>query len=84
VPAHFVFAIVQGYFAGLVRLNATKKHALLKRGLLISIGMHGLYDFLIFQNWSDWLFVLATVSLYMCLFYSSRLIKAHLDNSPFR
>jgi RsiW-degrading membrane proteinase PrsW (M82 family) len=84
VPAHFVFAIVQGYFAGLVRLNATQKHALLKRGLLISIGMHGLYDFLIFQNWSDWLFVLATVSLYMCLFYSSRLIKAHLDNSPFR
>lgn len=84
VPAHFVFAIVQGYFAGLTLSQPQNKHKLLQRGLLISIGMHGLYDFLIFQNWSDWLFVLATISLYLCLFFSSRLIKEHLDNSPFR
>jgi RsiW-degrading membrane proteinase PrsW (M82 family) len=84
VPAHLVFAIVQGYYAGIARFKSTLRYKILGRGLLISILLHGAYDFLIFQDWSDWLFVGATLSLYLCLYYSSRLIKAHLDNSPFR
>lgn len=84
VPAHLVFAIVQGYFMGLAKFRQARRGHLMAMGLGLSVWMHGIYDFLIFQNWSDWLFVLATLSLYLCLFYSSKLIKAHLDDSPFR
>lgn len=84
VPAHLAFGIVQGYYIGLARFGAAKPFKKMLQGLLIAILLHGTYDFLIFQDWSDWLFVLGTLMLYLCLFYSSRLIKEHLDNSPFR
>jgi len=84
VPAHLVFAIVQGYFAGLARFGAANPVRKMLQGLGLAIFLHGTYDFLIFQDWSDWLFVFGTVALYLCLFYCSRLIKEHLDNSPFR
>ncbi len=42
------------------------------------------YDVLIIQRWSDWLLVLATFALYLSLFFCSRLVQIHLQNSPFR
>jgi RsiW-degrading membrane proteinase PrsW (M82 family) len=84
VPAHFVFAIIQGYYAGLAKFDPARRKFLLGKGLFLAILLHGMYDFLIFLNWSDWLFVLATMSLYLCLFYTSVMIRKHLDNSPFR
>lgn len=84
VPAHFVFAIVQGYFAGIAKFSPRRRNTLLLRGFLIAFFLHGLYDLLIIQNWAEWLVVLATVGLYLSLFFCSRLIQEHLDNSPFR
>jgi protease PrsW len=84
VPAHLVFAIVQGYYVGLARFQPERKRTLLWRGLLLAILLHGVYDLLIMQMWTDWLFVLATISIYMSLYYFSSFIKEHQDNSPFR
>ena len=86
VPAHLVFAIVAGYYAGLAKFNRRRRRRrrLLFQGLGMALLLHGVYDFLILQNWSDWLLVLATVSLYLCLFYCNDLIKHHLDKSPFK
>lgn len=84
VPAHLVFAIVQGYFAGLAKFDLPGQHRLLARGLLLSILLHGAYDFLILQSWSPWLVVLATFALYLCLFFCGRLIREHQEHSPFR
>ncbi len=84
VPAHLAFAIVQGYFFGLAKFNPAQRFRLLWRGLGLSILLHGAYDVLILQHWFDWLFVLATVALYLVLFFSSRLVKEHLGNSPFK
>lgn len=84
VPAHLVFAIMMGYYVGLAKFLPQKRTALLWKGFLTAWLMHGAYDFLIFQNWYDWLFLLATISLYLCLLYGGKLIKTHLDNSPFR
>lgn len=84
VPAHLVFGIVQGYFAGLAKFDRPNRNHLLARGLLISILLHGTYDLLIIQNWSRWLVVLATFALYLCLFYCARLIQEHQEHSPFR
>lgn len=84
VPAHLVFAIVAGYYAGLAKFNPARRNRLLWQGFGMAVLLHGVYDFLILQNWSDWLLVLATLSLYLCLFYCNILIKEHLDKSPFR
>ncbi len=84
VPAHLAFAIVQGYYFGLAKFRPADRGRLLARGFGISVLLHGIYDVLILQHWFDWLFVLATVALYLVLFYASRLVKEHLLNSPFR
>lgn len=85
VPAHFVFALMQGYFAGLAKFaEPEKRRRLLFRGLMLSVGVHGIYDFLILQQWSEWLFVLATFGLYWSLFYVLRFVREHQDGSPFK
>jgi RsiW-degrading membrane proteinase PrsW (M82 family) len=84
VPAHLTFAILQGYYAGIARFSPDKKGKILLNGLLFSILLHGIYDFLIFQEWSNWLFVLATFALYICLFFAARLVRIQLDHSPFK
>lgn len=84
VPAHFVFAIVQGYFIGLAKFQPERRIELILMGLAIAIGMHGMYDFLILQELSSWLTVLGSVSVYVCLYYCGSLVREHLDNSPFK
>ena len=84
VPAHLVFAIIQGYYLGLAKFHPGRRMDLLLRGLGISIFFHGLYDFLILQEMSEWLSLLGSVSVYLCLYYCGPLIREHLDNSPFR
>lgn len=84
VPAHLAFAVVSGYYAGLAKFDAANRSRLLWQGFGMALLLHGTYDFLILQSWSDWLFVLATLTLYICLFYCNNLIREHLDNSPFK
>ena len=84
VPAHAVFAVVQGYFAGLAKFDPERRIRLLRRGLLFSIILHGTYDWLILQHWSRWLLVLGSCSLYLSIYYCSHLVRLHLDGSPFK
>lgn len=84
VPAHVVFAIIQGYFAGLAKFDPPRQSILLARGLGLAVLFHGLYDLLILQNWSKWLVVLGTVALYMSLFFCNQLVRHHVEHSPFR
>ena len=88
IPAHLVFAVIQGYYVGKARFkdpNAKiSKKRLLIYGFLISFLLHGIYDLMIFNDRWQWLFVLATTSLYLCLFYCRELILIHLENSPFK
>ncbi|MEO6038137.1 MAG: PrsW family glutamic-type intramembrane protease, partial [Saprospiraceae bacterium] len=79
-----VFAVVMGYFAGLAKFNPDKRFLLLAQGFGMAILLHGAYDALIIQRWSDWLLVLATLALYLSLYFCSRLVQIHLENSPFR
>jgi protease PrsW len=84
VPAHFVFAIVQGYYLGLAKFQPERRVELILQGLGISILLHGAYDFLILQELSEWLSVLGSISVYICLYYCGLLVREHLENSPFK
>ena len=84
VPAHLVFAVVQGYYIGLAKFQPEKRIALILQGLGIAIFLHGMYDFLILQELSEWLSVLGSVSVYVCLYYCGSMIQEHLENSSFK
>jgi RsiW-degrading membrane proteinase PrsW (M82 family) len=84
-PAHLVFAIAMGYYVGKAKFapHGERLHWLL-RALLVSLLLHGLYDFLVFQQWTKWLASLGAASVYLCLYYFGALFREHLENSPFK
>ncbi len=85
VPAHAAFGVVQGYYAGLARFDE-RKHAVwgLLKGLLLSILIHGLYDFFLEYELYDWLVLLALVVLGMSVYYARRLVSLQQERSPFK
>jgi RsiW-degrading membrane proteinase PrsW (M82 family) len=58
VPMHAVSSGLMGYSLGLSRFagSPAEARALVARGLLIAVGFHGLYDFLLFVSpmWGHW------------------------------
>lgn len=84
VPAHLVFAVIQGYYAGLAWFEPERRGRLLATGLLLAILVHGAYDLLILQDLSRWLVVLGTVALYLSLILCGQLIRHHQEQSPFK
>ncbi len=84
VPAHLVFGIVTGYYTGLAKFSPPKTTNLLAFGFILAVIIHGTYDLLILQRSSDWLVVLGSVALYLCLFYCIELVRVHQENSPFK
>ena len=46
VPAHAMFAVMMGYYAGLAKFAAddSERNRLLARGLFMAIVFHGAYD----------------------------------------
>jgi RsiW-degrading membrane proteinase PrsW (M82 family) len=84
IPAHLVFAIAMGYYAGLAKFDPKAGVHLMFRGLLVAILLHGAYDFLVLQNWTKWLSTLGAVAVYLCLYYFGALFREHLERSPFR
>ncbi len=84
VPAHAVFAIMMGYFAGLAKFNKKKKILFLFYSLGLAVIVHGVYDFFILQKYYDWLMLFATITLVTSGIFAYRLIKMHQQISPFK
>ncbi len=84
VPAHALFSVIIGYFAGLAWLHPERQARLLTQGLLIAIAFHAVYDFLVLQQYYDWLVILAVAGLWISIFFAQDLIRRHQDNSPFK
>lgn len=81
VPAHAVFGVIMGYHLGLQK-HYGKKHAG-AYGLMLAAGLHGLFDFFLFQSYIPGMFLGALASFYFGVRYSLRAIKMHNDLSPF-
>jgi RsiW-degrading membrane proteinase PrsW (M82 family) len=82
VPAHAVFGILMGYFAGRAKFMAKGSPQIERlKGLLIAVLFHGLYDFFLFLNW-PYIFALAFVTLGLGIYIAKRAIRLHNQNSP--
>ncbi len=84
VPAHLVFAIILGYYAGLAKFNLRRRNQLLLLGLALAVAAHSLYDILIFQKIYEGLIVLAVVFVWLAIYFEQDLIKDHQNHSPFK
>jgi RsiW-degrading membrane proteinase PrsW (M82 family) len=84
VPAHALFAVIMGYYAGLTWLHPERKYRLLLYGLLLAVIFHGVYDFLVLQAYYDWLVILAVSGLWVSMYFAHDLIVRHQQNSPFK
>lgn len=84
VPAHAIFAVFMGYFVGLSKFHPSSKWKLTGFGFLLAVGIHGLYDFFILQQYYEWLMGLGLLTVLVGSYLSWLLIKDHRDNSPFK
>lgn len=84
VPAHAVFGVILGYYVGLAKFNQKKQYKYILLGFALTVGVHGLYDIFLFQEYEDWLMILATLVLLGGLFYSRKFISRHQKGSFFR
>lgn len=86
VPAHAAFGIMMGYFVGRAKFSELGSYQLrlLLTGLVLPVGMHGLYNFFLLQKAYDELMLLALVVLVVSLFFARRLVLEQQERSPFR
>ena len=84
VPAHAIFAVVMGYFVGLSKFVEAKKKQYILRGFLLTVFIHGLYDFFLLQEYYDWLMVFGLVTIVLGIILSWKLIQVHRERSPFK
>ena len=71
VPAHFLFAVIMGYYFGLARFSTgSKQYVYLTMSLALAILFHGLYDYFLMaaefvSSFSSGLSVLLTIAFYI-------------------
>lgn len=83
VPAHAIFAVLMGYYVGKAKFDKENRIKNLAIGLGVAIGVHGIYDVFILQQYHEWLMLLATLTLIIGGYFAYRLIQKHLSDSPF-
>jgi len=83
VPAHAIFAVILGYFVGLSKFVNQDTKRLIGKGLLITVVIHGIYDFFLLQEYYDWLMVFGLAVLVLGFILSWKLIRVHQKRSPF-
>jgi protease PrsW len=66
VPAHALFSGIMGYYIGLAKFSSpAKRKKLFKKGLLMAIFFHGLYDLLLLSGIPLLIFLIFPLLIYM-------------------
>ncbi len=81
--AHALNSGIIGYHLGLAKFNPDKKKYLIRRGFLIAVFLHGLYDFIIFIKLYYFGLILLLI-LILSFGYLKKKIKHALSLSPFK
>ena len=84
MPAHLLFAVVFGYYMGLAKFGPMTFSRALCFALALPTLTHALYDWLILQRLASWLPTFGILGLYWSFYYVERMVRRHLDHSPFR
>ncbi|MGB9006037.1 MAG: PrsW family glutamic-type intramembrane protease [Candidatus Aminicenantales bacterium] len=83
VPAHAIFGITMGFFAGGAKFFARRKAGMLALALVVPVLLHGAYDFFLIVNIPILvLFSIALVAL--GIVFSLKAIRIRVKESPFK
>jgi RsiW-degrading membrane proteinase PrsW (M82 family) len=77
VPAHATFAAAMGYYVGLAKFNKQKEKKYFWQGILIATVLHGFYDFFLFQNLTEGLYIGAVISLIIGVRFAMKAMQTH-------
>jgi RsiW-degrading membrane proteinase PrsW (M82 family) len=83
VPGHAIWAVMMGYFVGLAKFRE-RSLGLLFTGLFTATFFHGLYDYFLFMDNIQGLFVISFISIIVGVILSIRAIKILNRKSPFK
>lgn len=84
VPAHFIFAILMGYYLGKAKSNRKMQLIFIALSLLIPIFIHALYDFFLFIDFIEGLWIGGILTLVIVLFIAKNSVLEHMGASPFK
>jgi RsiW-degrading membrane proteinase PrsW (M82 family) len=83
VPAHFVFAVIMGYYLGKAKSNKKAQLLFIVLSILIPIIFHALYDYFLFIDSIQGIWIGGIVTLVIALYIAKKSILEHMGASPF-
>ena len=84
VPAHFVFAIIMGYYLGKAKSNRKKQFFYISISLIVPILFHAFYDYFLFLDFVPGIWGGGFVTLFIAIVFAKNAIIEHLKASPFK
>ncbi len=83
VPGHALFGVTMGYYFAIARFLEQKHYSFLLKAILVSILVHGTYDFILLSGkaYISIFFIPFVLFLWISGF---RKIKTHVQSSPFK
>jgi RsiW-degrading membrane proteinase PrsW (M82 family) len=84
IPAHFVFAVIMGYYLGKAKSSKKSQFLFIGLSLLIPVLIHSLYDYFLFLDFVPGLWIGGIVTLVLAFFVAKKSMVEALDASPFK
>lgn len=84
VPAHFVFAVIMGYYLGKAKNSKKSKLILIALSIFVPIIFHAFYDYFLFIDFVPGVWIGGIFTLIIALFIAKKSILAHMNASPFK
>ena len=84
VPAHFVFAVIMGYYLGKAKSKKKAQLVYIFLSILIPVIIHALYDYFLFMESVKGVWIVGIVTLVIALYMAKKSILEHMDASPFK
>ena len=84
VPAHFVFAVIMGYYLGIAKSRRKNQILYICVSIIAPIFCHALYDYFLFLDFVPGLWIGGFVTLYIAFIFAKKAIVEHLESSPFK
>ena len=84
VPAHFVFAVIMGYYLGKAKSNKKSQLIFILLSILIPIIFHAFYDYFLFIDSVQGIWIGGIVTLVIALYIAKKSIIEHMRASPFK
>ena len=83
VPAHFVFAVMMGFYLGKAKSSKKLAPFYILLSLLVPVFFHALYDYFLFLDFISGIWIGGIITLLVAILIAKKSIESHLSASPF-